>query len=375
MRMPIIQLLRIIVGLLSIAAIAPTAASSTSPSPMATIDSDLRTFLGPQLIEEMEQWDAAFIGAQREHADALAATGDPRSMLGAVLLYPRWSRLGPPVPAMGSDVSRWFADARAAAPDDALLAWIEATACPVPASGCDRPAALERLRVIDPGNTAVWLELMRDASDRGDDAAARHLFSQAANAERYDLYLRPLGQLLAASGEDLTAPVLSSGLTDALRRYSQQTGGLLDPGQVVDMQLLTIWNQYASNVSLLSSMSACRKDNQQVGDDDHQADCRAVFARMAEEGGTLLTRNTGRGVIVELTRGLADHDEWAERWRQSHWQSEQFVGMAWSGMPVGYAMRVLRMGEVAAIESVLKDAGIALLPPADWVSERERLAQ
>ena len=200
------------------------ASMSASASTQASADNDVRAFLGPALTAEVEQWDKDFTTAQREHADALATKGDAQSLLGAVLIYPRWTRLGTPLPATPPKVARWFAHARAAAPDDALLAWIEATACPVPASGCDRPAALERLRALDPGNAAVWLELMRDAAGRGDDADAGFLFRQAAIAERYDMYLLPLGELLRASGEGLTAPAFSADLAAKLQAFSDQTG-------------------------------------------------------------------------------------------------------------------------------------------------------
>lgn len=370
--------LQLLLSTIGFALIALCMSASAASTPQVSHDDELRSLLGPELTAEIEQWDAAFVVAQREHATALAARGDARSLLGAVLMYPRWSQLSTPFGGalpQPPKVRRWFVQARDAAPDDALLAWLEATSCPVDAHVCDRTAALQRLRRIDPGNAAVWLEIMRDSTKRGDEDGADHAFRQAAQSDRHDGYVLPFGKLLVDSAHGLTTPEFSPELRTALSAFSEETGSHLDPRLAVDMKIIMIWNSLASGVDLQTPASHCLRNSEPVGDDDHQAACRAVFSRMADEGGTLLTRMVGSSLMMRLASDGDAADHWRERYRVHRWQQDAYVTQVWATPPASYLKRVPLIGEVAAMELMLTETGVSLEPAADWAPDSGILAE
>jgi len=354
-----------LLAIIGAVAVAGNVAATSPTSP----DDELRTILGPSLTAEIEAWDSAFLVSQQDHVAALAKRGDARSLLGAVLVYPRWSRLGPPAGSLPPEVSEWFVRAREAAPDDALLAWLEATNCPVADDVCDRAAALDRLQRIDPDNAAVWRERMRDANDRGDPSRADEHFRQAAQAERYDNYLRPLGKLLVESTDGLAVPAMSDELVTTLEAFTAVTGFPLDPQSILDSQILMLWNQHAAIAAFLPSSNHCLENSQPRGDAARQADCRAVFSKIAKNGGTLLTRNSGVAFMALFTAARPEGQRWRERKRQNQWQQDSYIALAWPTPPAAYFRRVPRIGELAAVEMLLEEAGVPLEPPDDWVPE------
>lgn len=149
-------MLRPIYGWIALAALCAGPATAATPSTEPT-----RVTGDAALPAEYERWQRGFDAAMLEHAHALAARGDARSLLAATLIAPVSfdQASGRPQPP-AADPQAWFDAARAARPADPLVAWLEATDCPVPALQCDPDAAIARLLQVDGDNAAVqWLAI------------------------------------------------------------------------------------------------------------------------------------------------------------------------------------------------------------------------
>jgi hypothetical protein len=106
---------------------------------------------------------------QRNDADSLAAAGllsGGKHRDGALLLV---------------------SHATDAAPDRPDLLWLQGRICRyVPA--CDPQPIEERLRALDPGNGAGWMDALARATKWNDDAAAAAALEAIAHSERFDIY-------------------------------------------------------------------------------------------------------------------------------------------------------------------------------------------
>lgn len=336
-------------------------------------DAVLESVLGEALSGRIKAWDAAFLESRREHARDLVQKGDPRSLLGAVLLYPGeiiqhegsstgvWRR--PPA------VHEWFVRARAMAPDDRLLAWVEAVDCPVDASQCDRADALERLHRLDPTNAAVWLESMRDAQSAGDEGQAEILFERSAQANRYDVYDLALGALLLESDEGFEPPPMPSDIAELSEAVYEQAGMYLGT-YMADAHLLGVWVSHAIP-ALQTPVGFCLRVDELVGDAARQASCRTLFALMAEDSSMAVTRQLSLGIMIRLTRETPQENRlWRERYREYQWQSQQMIDRLSPVIPTeGYARDVLTNGELAAWRAFLDASGVSLTPPEGWLPD------
>jgi hypothetical protein len=106
---------------------------------------------------------------QRNDADSLAAAGllsGGKHRDGALLLV---------------------SHATEAAPDRPDLLWLQGRICrDVPA--CDPKPIEDRLRALDPGNGAGWMDALGRATNSHDDAAAAAALAAIAHSERFDIY-------------------------------------------------------------------------------------------------------------------------------------------------------------------------------------------
>jgi hypothetical protein len=333
-------------------------------------NAEITRVLGPEMAADVAAWEDAFVQAQRDHARALAARGDSDALLGAVLLYPR--EFGETATGTGQmpvpdEVTGWFTQAVVQAPDDVLIAWLEAVHCPVDAAACDREAALERLREADADNAATWLETMRDADNRSDVAGRERAFSRAAASTHFDIHDRALGRLLAETVKGFRAPPQTPGLLALFKIVAEDTGWPQGEQRVV-AQLISLWmHRMIPDVAFFTR--TCVQGNEIEGDARHRRECRALFARMADGSTTAWTRQVALGVMVRLTRDLPDGTRWRERYRRYRWLSANAVELISPYHSGLYLRNVLADGEIAAWEALLDAAGKPIDPPDGWLPD------
>jgi hypothetical protein len=326
---------------------------------------EMEAILGIDGVREVEEWDQAAARARHEHTLGLVARGDRDSLLAAVYLSPRFA--SGDVPAITDDQrARWFAQVRDMAPNEPLVAWLEATGCEpmLKALRCDRPEALQRLARIDPDNAAVWVELMAAAQHEGDREREAELLARAASSARYDTYDVAFGRMLLAGNEGFasTLPPLPHGVQAALEASDAVGVG----EQLPELSLILAKGSYSYG-SLQAMFNACRGEDGAVIA-SRRADCMTLAQLAYEDSTSLLVRGVATGLMVLLTKGQAEHEHWLQRRHAQRWQQEQFAVLVTPMPPPWYTRRSMEDGELPALMQLLAENDIPEQPPADWRS-------
>lgn len=351
--------------------LAPGAGPAQGQTPIETAAED--ALQAPEAsAQERARWQE-LKARQREQALEWATDADARHKLAAALLYPWVSADGDAAEeasdsahafAPSPEADAWLQDAAALAPDDALIAWAQAT-CSIETGRCDRAAGRDRLLRLDPGNAAVHLLAMNAATDAG---AARTHLADAARASRYDSYFLPLARLFFGFFQAVTWP---PPVDDP-----QQPSSAESERAVAAMS-------YVAAIALPAIqplMQRCLPDKKPVADAIVRDDCRHVFALLAGDESTLIYPHIGLRGMVALTEGDPEQAQWldAQRrylWLFEQWQSAQLREVkaalesdrpSAAGLNLGYFRTMLDQGERAAAGRFLIEHGIALIPPDDW---------
>lgn len=256
-----------------------------------------------------------------------------------------------------ADVS--LADAARRAPDDAAVAWMEATACPDTARHCSRDGAMQRLIRLEPDNAAVWLLAAEWAAAAGDTAALEEYLAQAARARRYDQHYGEGPNALLRALERVRIPPRSPEQEQAIRAVLD-----LSPREVLsDDDVRTVWASMA-DAAWLPSFSgvarACHPDTTSQRDT-----CIGAYTVMAD-GDTMAARAIALARLVQLTQGTASSAPWRERFRRYLWLLDK-------GQPEPlptYLRAWWAQGEAPAREAWWAAQGQAV--PADWLPENPR---
>lgn len=309
---------------------------------------------------------ARFAVWERESEDALRRglmTGpapDVDVLLARAVFAPTLVPAGAAAPeatAQLVDVS--LAEAARKAPDDAAVAWMEATACPDTAQHCSRDGAMQRLIRLEPDNAAVWLLAAEWAATAGDTAALEAYLAQAGRTRRHDLHYGEGPNALLRALERVRIPPRSPEQEQAIR-------AVLDlPPQAVlsDDDVRTVWASMA-DAAWLPSFSgvarACHPDTT-----SQRAACIGAYTVMADSD-TMAARAIALARMVQLTQGTDSSPPWRERFRRYLWLLDQ-------GQPeplTTYLRAWWAQGEAPAREAWWAAQGQAV--PADWLPENPR---
>lgn len=324
---------------------------------------EMEAILGVDGVREVEQWDRAASRARYEHTLGLVARGDRDSLLAAVYLSPRFA--SGDVPAITDDErARWFAQVREMAPDQPLVAWLEATGC-VPmleTMPCDQAGALQRLARIDPDNAAVWVELMAAAQREGDLEREAELLTRAASSARYDTYDVAFGRTLLAANDGFARmlPPIPHGVQAALE--ASDAAGVGE--QLPELNLMLAKGSYSYG-SLQAMFNACRGEDGAVIE-SRRADCMTLAKMAYEDSTSLLLRGVATGLMLRVTEGEPEHEHWRQRRHAQRWQQEQFAVLVTPMPPPWYTRRSLEDGELPALMQLLAEHDVPEAPPADW---------
>ena len=324
---------------------------------------------------EYGRWQRDFDAAMFEYAHVLAARGDPRSLLAAAMIAPiRFDESSGRALPTSAEPQAWFDAARVARPADPLVAWLEATDCPM-ALQCDADAGIARLLRIDGDNAAVQWLAINAALDGDDVIAARTHLRLAAQADRFQPYVGEVLKMLLEARAAVPLAPMDIATAEAMS-ISQQSGRPTSNEEMVAVLSMSQWAAIAIP-ALAGVAELC-----QLGVDTPQRDvalqqdCESLLAKAADDDSIMVYPALALPALIELNHG-AEQAAWRVRLREFAWLYEQAVRLlplheAGMGGLADYAHRMATDGELAAMRHVLEQNGIAPQPPADWLPSNPR---
>lgn len=318
-------------------------------------------------------WGRQYEAAMRRRLRELAASGEPRNLYVAGLL---WDTVSATVPGDAgrnaddatSDQARgWLQAALDARPRDALVARFEIDACRSMDLRCDPEGALQFLLASEPDNAEVQLRAVHAAHVRGDQAAVDRHRQGAALATHFDAGTRTLGQALAQVYADVAWPVPSGQLSEVLARVRAQ-GVQLDLRGMALSAALQPWGTHALPApSTTQEMLQC---GQAPAGTPRWDECMSLSALLAKDDSNLQVPSIGVANLIGLTEGRPEQATWRQRQREIQWLQYASVDAMLADMTDGglyeHTDTLLREGELSALRRRLQRGGSALVPPPDW---------
>ena len=368
-------------------------ALSAEPAESTAIDESV-------LEQAYAQWTREAAQALREHATALAARGDSRSLLMAMYVMRAIDAdpLDQSQSASASDREKqrqFYQQAvREGQPAEPVALWLSQGLCagkkaPADKPGaaaqpgefrslqadCDPQALLERLAQQEPDNAAPWLALA--ALHPEGSAGREQALQRAAEAPRALFYERRLGPLLHEAFQHVAWPEPSKqlelaglnlpGLSDLNEKESISDTYAVGLWAAVPYNGLTEMRQMCSQTG-----SACRKPPAAVTTPLRQQQCRTIAAHVAAEPDNLVLRQTvALSLLVQLTEGEPQQARWKEELRQRRWLMEGWL----PNYTDKYDLRAtLLRPEAEVMRQRLREAGQPETAPAGWLPLSERKA-
>lgn len=333
----------------------------------------------PQIKRASEAWNKASREATRQHLRAVAAQGDPRSLLAASMLWSGFAGLADDAAQAqvkpAQETRAWFDAARRARPREVLVAWIEASDCRGLSDSCDAREALQFLLQAEPQNAAVQLLALADADKRGDRKAADGYWQAIASASTYDPHTLEIGRLLHATLAGVEQPPLDPRLAQALgARFGLNRSATAQ--DFADVGLIGM-----SAALALPGFSPvtreCKAEKLASASLDRQAECERVLELLSTDDSTLIAPMIGLPKLVELSGDSEGGKAWREQLRQLYWVYENMLqrlpGLSPGGpLPAEYGTWYLTEGELPAMRKALAHYGLPQQAPADWLPRTPR---
>lgn len=305
--------------------------------------------------QQSETWQQRYDDALAQHLRGVAASGEPRDLYIAALLWPAQLQ-GQQEP------KQWLAAAVRARPRDLLVARYEAEGCWNASASCDPAGAVAFLLKEAPDNAYVQLLAMAVAERNHDEDQVERAWRAAVDADRYDPLLLTASQAIAQAVDGIPVPPLSA--VDA------KVMGVA-PDKVQQFPLVAAWAVVAGLSPSVAPVARRCSPEAAAHQDARLDDCKSIFALMARDTSSLIGQLQGIAMMVRLTRGTPQSLAWEEERRQLQWVMQQSVrartevgisDMEWSQL-------ALNDGERSASETMLAAARLPISAPAGWVPE------
>nr|WP_314538219.1 hypothetical protein [uncultured Ottowia sp.] len=381
-------------GLLASLAAGACAAPALSAEPAEC------TAIDESALEQAEaQWTREAAQALREHAKALAARGDSRSLLMAMYVMRAIDAdpLDQSQSASDSDKQRqlYLQAVREGQSAEPVALWLSQGLCagkktPADKPGaaaqpgefrglqadCDPQALLERLAQQEPDNAAPWLAL---AAQHPEGSAGREqALQRAAEAPKALFYERRLGPLLHEAFQHVAWPEPPKQLEVASLFLPDSFLTLNEKERISDTYAVGLWAAVPYH-GVMEMRQMCgqggpagRKPPAAVTTPLRQQQCRAIAARVAAEPDNLVLRQTvALSLLVQLTEGEPQQARWKEELRQRRWLMEGWL----PNYTDKYDLRAtLLRPETEVMRQRLREAGQPETAPAGWLPLSERKA-
>ena len=381
-------------GLLASLAAGACAAPALSAEPAES------TAIDESALEQAEaQWKREAAQALREHANALAARGDPRSLLMAMYVMRAIGADPPDQSQSASDSGKqrqFYQQAvREGQPAEPVALWLSQGLCAgkkAPAdkpgaaarpgefrslqANCDPQALLERLAQQEPDNAAPWLALA--ALHPEGSAGREQALQRAAEAPRALFYERRLGPLLHEAFQHVVWPEPPKQLELASLFLPDSFLTLSEKGRVSDTYAVGLWAAVPYH-GIMEMRQMCgqtgpagRKPPAAATTPLRQQQCRTIAARVAAEpDNPMVHQMVALALLVQLTEGEPQQARWKEELRQRRWLVESSL----PNYTDKYDLRAtLLRPEAEVMRQRLREAGQPETAPAGWLPLSERKA-
>lgn len=284
--------------------------------------------------------DEANWKATRGHlAQSLAASSNPRDWLLSAALFaePR-----------SAEAAATLAKAVAAAPDDALVQWVAATA--------GNESATTALTRLEPDNGASWLPMLRSAIERDDESGIDAALSGFSASARFDDHY---GQLLHAWQDALRAEP-DAPICDGDEKHCNRTEREFSLAMA-----LTAASVFPATQPILNFCKATAADS------PHRRQCETGARNMFRNSQTMVSSAVGFALLRDLD-ALTPADK--ELRRQREWLSKVTMPIHRNFVP-GNAAYAAFLADWTTLDSefevmrrLAQRNGQPLLPPDGWVS-------
>lgn len=333
----------------------------------------------PHIKRANEAWTKASREAIRQHLRAVAAQGDPRSLLAASMLWSGFAGLADDAPQPqikpAQETRAWFDAARRARPRDVLVAWIEASDCKGLSDSCNAREALQFLLQAEPQNAAVQMLAVAAANKRGDDKSIDGFWQAITTASIYDAHTLDIGQLLHATMADVDLPPVDPRLAQAMGLQF----GLNRPATAQDFAEVGVIGMWAAQAmpGFSPVTRECRVEKLASASLNRQAECERVLELLSADESTLFGPMIGLSKLVELSGDSAEGKAWREQLRQFYWiyenAQQHMVGVAPGyPLPAEYGAWLMTEGELPAMRKLLAHYGLPIQAPAGWLPREPR---
>lgn len=317
-----------------------------------------------QTDDVLEPDQAAAANAWRDYQqsvfDALRTSPDPRDWALAALAR----NLDFPAGDQGreAELANLLQRAVHVAPDDVLVQWIAVRQLP----GDPRTAvdSLKALRLLEPDNAAVLIDVLRDAARRNDRAGVDRALEDMALATRFDSHYpdlyramvgayqhQPIADAQWAAANPTTSPV-SKEMAPFVSALAASSMAALPPFQDL--------------------VNACRISEATGEHMTRATNCAAIGRLMLAHGDTFIANRIG-ATVLRMSHTITDED--AHSVRDQDWIYQQFLAREadWnderSTAEIAAHLRdqIGSGSEMETMRRTVARSGKALAPPADWV--------
>lgn len=254
-------------------------------------------------------------------------------------------------------------------------------------AGCDVSTYADRYRAAAPNDALAWLPALQVAVKAQDQTEVTRIVQRMGAADSFHSYLVPTGERVER-GMASVPPQPDFG------ELNRVAGG--------DQQLVADVTQSTRSVSarVLASMAtmipydpiakACKPAAAAFA--ERRSACRHI-GLMLEHGGSMIANRIGLLLHRRAANSDADYASALASGRRLDWQSNLYAskfaydnsGTPRGAEPTATDLRQIiaiskqrttaireHQGEAAGMNALLKEAGLPLNPPADWVDEQQR---
>jgi len=325
---------------------------------------------------------------QADLARHLQVRGDARQQLVAAMLL-AWP-VADDAPLVHQDAAAArlpeaqaiFARVRAST-DDPWVLWIAATDCRFGDALCDRDGAIDALLRIEPDNAAVWL-LALDRAVRDADRDAQLMALQGiAGSARYDQHF--LTALRAWTDASAAWPEVPGFERLVAREMTEDPDAVLDGDSLRALAgLYGLGAAMAFGFPRFSALTDLCLPEQIVGDDWRDA-CRGA-AQVLVASDTTISISVGLSVAYRLATDDDARRALEQRRRQHNWMIGSIALLGFDGFDAEGVLDVDEAGamirrwreatsELALIQTLMREGGLPLVPPADYRAPGLTLAE
>lgn len=347
---------------------ASTAGSSRAQArvadgPVITRGSDARRDPARSGIERdrraLAHWQAQFDDTLRSHLQALLLSPEPATRVAAALMLHTYAG-GALGAADAETLAALVADAIDSAPEDAALLRTAHALC-LSSKACSADDVLARLRRVEPGNAANWLDELQRAHEAGDGEALRRSLERASDGDRFDLHETAMATSMFGAIDTLRLPPMNEAAArGALRRLGYRPDAR-------DLAMLAVVGVAAAQSlpPLQAVTRACPKDPAVRW----PPACERLY-RIFAASRTLIVRRLALVMLVGHSTDAPAAWQWREQLRRHAWLTETAQALLGDRR---FHREFWLLGEIPAMQSLLRRRGLPALPPPGWLPRDPRL--